>query len=142
MAELTHFDDQGKARMVDVSDKAPSERLAVAAMKQSRRARCPVVHPPCSLRSLLSESVKDERLIVAWEESGGVSLRECLERRPLIAGRRVSVLIGPEGGWTHDEVDAAAEAGGERVHLGRAIMRAETAAVAVVAALRYEGGDL
>jgi cyclic pyranopterin phosphate synthase len=31
MAELTHFDDQGKARMVDVSDKAPSERLAVAA---------------------------------------------------------------------------------------------------------------
>jgi len=31
VAKLSHFDDQGKARMVDVSDKAPSERLAVAA---------------------------------------------------------------------------------------------------------------
>ena len=31
MAELTHFDDEGKARMVDVSDKEESERVAVAA---------------------------------------------------------------------------------------------------------------
>jgi 16S rRNA (uracil1498-N3)-methyltransferase len=51
-------------------------------------------------------------------------------------------MVGPEGGFTEREVTAARRAGFVPVSLGRRILRAETAAITLVAILQYEWGDL
>jgi 16S rRNA (uracil1498-N3)-methyltransferase len=70
-----------------------------------------------------------------WEEATGLTLKMILaETHPLIMG----VFIGPEGGFTPAEAALAREAGIRLVTLGPRILRAETAAVAVCAAVMYE----
>ena len=66
------------------------------------------------------------------EDPGGSPLLQAFppERRP---GDEVALLIGPEGGWTPAEREAAAAREWTRVSLGRQILRAETAAIASLA---------
>jgi len=52
----------------------------------------------------------------------------------------VTILIGPEGGFTQEEVDAVSAAGGTALALGPAVLRIETAAVALLAMLRLSDG--
>ena len=56
--------------------------------------------------------------------------------------RSATVIVGPEGGLTGDEVARAGEAGYVSVTLGERILRAETAGPAIVALLQYGLGDL
>jgi 16S rRNA (uracil1498-N3)-methyltransferase len=53
----------------------------------------------------------------------------------------VAIFIGPEGGFTPDEAALAQEAGAHLVKLGPRILRAETAGLAVCAAILYELGE-
>lgn len=117
-------------------------RLAVAAMKQSRRARVPRIDAPESLADAMREWDRSERLLVPWEQEGSRSLRDALSHPPPRAGDALAVLIGPEGGLSGAEADLVERAGGSLCTLGRAILRAETAAVAVIAAILYEGEGL
>jgi len=55
---------------------------------------------------------------------------------------RITVLIGPEGGFSLPEAAAITEAGGQSVTLGPRILRAETAAIAAMSIVQYEKGDL
>jgi len=56
--------------------------------------------------------------------------------------RSVALLVGPEGGWTGDELELAAGAGWTGVRFGPRVLRTETAAIAGLAALQALGGDL
>jgi 16S rRNA (uracil1498-N3)-methyltransferase len=67
--------------------------------------------------------------------------RECWGRTFAGADRLV-VCIGPEGGWDHAEVEAADQAGYQILNLGPRILRTETAAVAALAILQFQYGDL
>ena len=53
-----------------------------------------------------------------------------------------ALAIGPEGGWTTGEIHAAEQAGFRLLTLGRRTLRAETAAVAALAVLRFAWNDL
>ena len=55
--------------------------------------------------------------------------------------RSVAVVIGPEGGFTEDEVAAVREAGYECVTIGKRILRAETAAIAAAAVVMQLCGE-
>ena len=55
---------------------------------------------------------------------------------------QVSLLIGPEGGFTDDELKLAGDAGFASVRLGARIMRAETAPIAALSIIQYLAGDL
>ena len=68
------------------------------------------------------------------DESGAPPVLRSLpsERRP---ADRIAALIGPEGGWTDSERDSAIAAGWKAVGLGPQILRAETAAAAILALL-------
>jgi 16S rRNA (uracil1498-N3)-methyltransferase len=114
------------------------ERLAVAAMKQSRRARKPAIREPLPLAAYLAEH-PGRTLLVPWERAERLPLRRHLRERLFADGERVTVLIGPEGGLTDAEASAIERAGGRLVSLGNAILRAETAAVVALAAILYEG---
>lgn len=105
------------------------QRIAVASAKQSGRAVVPVVHPPVSFETLLREA-NGVRLLLAEPAIDGAV--------PAIADlappEAVTLAIGPEGGWTPAEVDAARAAGWTAVRLGGRILRAEAAPAVAMAA--------
>jgi 16S rRNA (uracil1498-N3)-methyltransferase len=112
-------------------------KIAREAAKQSRRSHVPSLEPPQPLPFFLEDRDEPRRLILC--EGGGVSLRDILSGGFGPAGEKrppaVAVLVGPEGGWTREEVEQAVEKGFKAVSLGRRILRSETAALAVSAAI-------
>jgi 16S rRNA (uracil1498-N3)-methyltransferase len=76
--------------------------------------------------------------IFLWEKEGQ-NLKGVLRRPPT---RKIYVVVGPEGGFTEEEVKWAKEKGFVPVKLGQRILRTETAAIALVGILQFELGDL
>jgi 16S rRNA (uracil1498-N3)-methyltransferase len=112
--------------------------VAVGACEQCGRNRLPGVTAP----RRLSEFVRDRaapsdgaRLLLSPHAK--LTLREL--PRPLTA---VTVLIGPEGGLTDEEVQAALGAGYTAVRLGPRMLRTETAAIVALTVLQQQFGDL
>ena len=77
--------------------------------------------------------------ILFWEEERDVHIQDLL---PLRDVGKVHILLGPEGGFTRQEVAGARDAGWRTVSLGRRILRAETATLASVAILQHLLGAL
>ena len=98
------------------------------------------IEPMCSLDELLAEGGFDQ-ILVAWVGEGSQSLAELLHARD-VARQKILLLFGPEGGWSEEEVERIAEAGGVCFSLGPRILRAETAPVAALAIAQSVAGDL
>jgi 16S rRNA (uracil1498-N3)-methyltransferase len=99
------------------------------ACEQARRARSAAVDAPVKLeRALQTEAAT--RIVLAETEQV-VSLRDALKAHP--SGGSLALMIGPEGGWSEDEMSLCAEAGWVPASLGQTILRAETAAIAATA---------
>ncbi len=79
-------------------------------------------------------------VLLSWEQEKVIGLTKALG--DLTTATEVSVFIGPEGGITKDEADYAARRGVLTVSLGKRILRAETAGIAVLAAVMYELGEM
>lgn len=111
------------------------ESKLVAAMKQCGRSRIVHIDAPVSFEQYISTASVD--LGLCCHESADPS--EHILRVLLDAGaaRRVGVLIGPEGGFTDGELDAARGRGWRVVSLAPRRLRAETAAVAAAAAVGF-----
>jgi 16S rRNA (uracil1498-N3)-methyltransferase len=118
-------------------------RLARAAALQCGRREIPEVAQPSGFDELLARFAGYDLILFAWELAPDRPLRETLPA--LLAGAtRVLAVVGPEGGFSHDEAERAQAAGARQVRLGRRILRTETAALALVAVLEYasEGAAL
>ena len=107
------------------------ERIARESSQQSRRVRVPQIQPAAGLARAL-EAPAEYRYFL--EESGAPSFPRMLPASRKDAGT-AALLVGPEGGWTDAERQAAAAAGWLAVGLGPQILRAETAALAALAIL-------
>lgn len=117
------------------------KKVAKSAAKQSGRTKPLKVLPVSSFESLLGRYKDDHALkVILWEEEDSTDLKEVLRATP--AKRHYAGMIGPEGGFSGEEVDLAQRAGFIPVSLGRRILRAETAAIAITAIVQYELGDL
>jgi 16S rRNA (uracil1498-N3)-methyltransferase len=103
-------------------------RIAREASEQSRRLRVPEIADPSRLESA-TEDAATHRLLLD-EKPGTRPLLDAVRVRP---GDSVSLLIGPEGGWTDDERRRSGEAGWIAASLGPLVLRAETAACAALA---------
>ena len=115
------------------------ERIIREAAEQSRRGKLPSLEPAIPLAAAIQQASRLTQpaplLLMPWEEASGLTLKMALaETHPPAVG----VFIGPEGGFTPAEAALAREAGIRLVTLGPRILRAETAAVAVCAAIMYE----
>ncbi|MDQ2993205.1 MAG: RsmE family RNA methyltransferase, partial [Candidatus Eremiobacteraeota bacterium] len=81
-----------------------------------------------------------DAVLVPWESAAPKPLRESLPR--LIEGARsIAVVVGPEGGFAHAEVERLQVAGAHPISLGPRILRTETAAMALVATINYLTDD-
>jgi 16S rRNA (uracil1498-N3)-methyltransferase len=112
------------------------QRIASEAARQSRRTFLPEIKPLQKLSEALEESNRDLKLVL-WE-AGATPLAEALPGNPP-AG--VRLLIGPEGGFSHEEINMITAAGYQPVHLGPRILRTETAGLAATPILQYLYGD-
>lgn len=110
-----------------------------AAAQQSRCGLLPRVDPVSGLAEALALVAGAALKLLLWEDPRAIPLRSAL---PAAAPASVAVLVGPEGGFTGDEVEQAVAAGFVPVSLGRRILRAETAAVASAAILAYALNDI
>jgi 16S rRNA (uracil1498-N3)-methyltransferase len=102
-------------------------RLALSASEHSRRVAPPEIPEPAKLKEVLSHNAALK--IVLAETEKEQSLRQLISG---LAGD-VALAVGPEGGWTDQELNSFKEAGWQRASLGRTILRAETAAIASIA---------
>lgn len=107
-------------------------RIARSAAEQSRRNIVPVVDDPRPLAEALAVA-SGSTLLVASERAPKGSLAEAL--RAHAASKSFTIAIGPEGSFTDAELAAARTAGASFVSLGPAILRTETAAAALLAAI-------
>ena len=102
------------------------QKIAISACEQSGRVDVPVIHKPISLMELsLGESVNKWML----EPSGSDALPLCIVENNCV------LLVGPEGGFSANEIDWAQSNDFQIVALGSRILRTETAPVAALAIL-------
>jgi len=111
------------------------ERVALAAAKQCGSGRLPEVSGIVPYPEALRHAAGHEGKIVFYEGEGTFSLKRVLSG---MAGvRTVALFVGPEGGFSPDEVREAEAAGCRCAGLGNRILRVETAALAVLAMVMY-----
>ena len=109
--------------------------VVVSACEQSGRAVVPEVKAPFSLSQWLAVAETAQRLVLDPEAETGMSSLP-------ITGNAVSVLVGPEGGFTSKELDDVRAMGVTAVSLGPRVLRTETAGPATIAVLQAGLGDL
>lgn len=112
------------------------QRIVSEAARQSRRSFLPEVKPLQTLTTVLNEPSGHLKLVL-WE-AGSVALADALPKSPP-AG--VTLLVGPEGGFSAAEISSIVAAGFVSVHLGPRILRTETAGLAATPVLQYLYGD-
>ena len=138
-------------------------KIAEEASRQSGRSAVPVVHEPVELKKVLTSyaSQSTHQGFIFYEEEG-MKLSEAVKvfstkgsknPSPLVGevgvdsyrGKgegKLSVLIGPEGGFSREEVTFAKEKGFLVMSLGKRILKAETAAISAVTLVQYLFGDM
>lgn len=112
------------------------KKIVFEASQQSRRVRVPDVEHTLRPESAFKKEHKGLHglHLMLSERNESPSLRTALEAQHV---NRVTLAIGPEGGWTDAEFSAAHEAGFQQASLGTLILRTETAVTACLAAVNY-----
>jgi len=116
--------------------------LMIAALKQSRRSWLPVLTEPMSVREVLGRRPSDPVLFGATPDDAAVSVGPVAMRASLSGEATgdppatLTMLIGPEGGWSPAERSLMSGSGARPVSLGPHVLRTETAAVTGLAFLQ------
>ena len=137
MPLLTARTQTGGALERGARKQAHWQQVAVAAAQQCGRTAVPEVTLPRRWRDWIEEARGARPEACLWLLApGGVAL----SRLPA-PERSVTVLVGPEGGWSEEELDEAGRLGIERIGLGPRVLRSETAAAAALAMMQALWGE-
>ncbi len=111
------------------------QKIITGACEQCGRNRIPILHPPAELAEWTSESTNQLRLTLHPRAEKSI-------RHLQVPPKGVRLLIGPEGGFSDQEVYLTEETGFQTVQLGPRVLRTETAALAAISVLQALHGDL
>ena len=107
------------------------QSISESAAKQSKRNLIPEINETISYKAALDAAKELDLLLVPYENEDGIlSTKEALKE--LKKAKSVGIIIGPEGGFDEGEIEAAKNAGGRIISLGKRILRTETAAITAV----------
>lgn len=110
-------------------------RIAIASAKQSRRATLPDLREPVDLATALAAHAEDPVLMFVEPSAG----RDTRSLRTFVGSQRparAALMVGPEGGWSDEELNAAERKGAVLVTLGQLTLRAEAVPMAAMAVFR------
>ena len=115
------------------------EKILISASKQSLKAAVPVVNEPVSVKEFITANADNNglKLIAYCFDDERVPRRSIKDVLVGYEGTDVTVMIGPEGDFSHEEAELALQAGFIPVHLGASRLRTETAAVTAAAATYF-----
>ncbi len=109
------------------------QAAAQSAAKQSKRSRIPVIRPVMDYEAAAAYALECDRCIVPYENECG--MQEASKALSSVQpGESVSVIIGPEGGFSENEI-AAVRGKAQVISLGKRILRTDTAAVTMMSLL-------
>ncbi|UCF87041.1 MAG: 16S rRNA (uracil(1498)-N(3))-methyltransferase [Nitrospiraceae bacterium] len=114
-------------------------KIALSASQQSGREKVPIILKPVNLHEFLERHHTGHGIMLS-EEVEERNFRKTLNDLQGVAG--ITLLVGPEGGFSKNEVTAAIEKGFKSVSLGPRILRTETAPITALSIIQYELGDV
>ena len=129
-----HVDVDKRGRRSDAVERWT--RVAIASAKQCGRAVVPTIGAVTSFDELIGRRDAEQVLMCVEKDIGG-RFAESVKRH---SSSSALLLVGPEGGWSQDEVERAAAAGARFLHFGPRTLRAETAPIVALSALWTEWG--
>ena len=112
------------------------EKIIQEAAEQSGRGRIPELKPAASLAQAVLQG--QGKKIMLWEQERSTTLRQALSGVPANHSAEIALLVGPEGGFSEEEVQLSRKSGWQPVSLGPRILRMETAAIVATALVIYE----
>ncbi len=117
------------------------QRIAKSSAQQSYGIEVPQIDEPVALFEALEKVDKETLNLIAWESETDNSLKNILRKNYSLTKRtalQISIFVGPEGGFSHQEVEQARLKGVIPVSLGSRILRTETAGLAIAIMILYE----
>ncbi|MDD6102904.1 MAG: 16S rRNA (uracil(1498)-N(3))-methyltransferase [Clostridiales bacterium] len=128
--------------VVKLGDKADSkvsrwQKIAEAAAKQSKRNIIPKVLPPVSFKECIDMCREYDMILMPYENALGMEYSSHQIAKAAEA-QKVGIFIGPEGGFSEEEVLAARDAGFSVISLGKRILRTETAGFTAMSLIMFE----
>lgn len=129
---------------MDQSKKADAKvnrwnKIAQSGAKQSGRGIIPEVTSPVNFGQALELCKGMDLALIAYEKEDQQNLKSHIQG---LRGKTIGVLIGPEGGFSKEEILKAEKAGIKAITLGPRILRSETASITLVANILYELGEM
>jgi 16S rRNA (uracil1498-N3)-methyltransferase len=130
-------------RSIAKGEKLPRwKKIAKEAAEQSGRASIPEISPLTRFEDVLKLKDNYDLALIPWELEKANTLKATLQsfiipHRPSTS-LSILIIIGPEGGFSQQEIELARQAGFKSISLGKTILRTETAGMAVMAMLAYE----
>lgn len=112
------------------------QRIANEAAKQCKRPRFAKVFAAQSMDRCLEQATNLDLRLLLWENEDRHELKQILRRHQ--EAKSIGLFVGPEGGFSAEEVEMALQSGCLPVTLGGNILRTETAAIVGVALVMYE----
>ncbi|HJN85514.1 MAG TPA: 16S rRNA (uracil(1498)-N(3))-methyltransferase [Patescibacteria group bacterium] len=130
-----------KYKNVQAKDKLKRwEKIAKEAAEQSHRLTIPNVSCHRNLEDFCKTNENAGLKLIFWEEEKEKKLRDCLKND--IGISRLSILIGPEGGFSSKEIELTRKFGFISVGLGPRILKTETAVMSILSIIQYLEGEL
>jgi len=132
---------QVKKKALQESNKALRwEEIARQAARQSGRSRVPEIQKKFySPKEFFAEAEGFDLKLLFWEDEKTTTLQDISAKEGV---KTASLLFGPEGGWSLDEIESARGQGYQTISLGPRILRAETAPLTAISVLQYLWGDI
>lgn len=117
-------------------------KIAAEAAKQCGSPRVPDISNILSFDTMLDEAADIPLRIFFWEEETQRGIGDILREEKHLVEIPLFFVVGPEGGFSRDEVETARGVGFTQAHLGRRILRAETAPLVILSIIQYERGAI
>jgi len=116
------------------------QKIAHEAARASHSAYITEVTKILSFPDMLSRCSPKALKLIFWEEESRKTIKDVLTDDALEACRDFFIVVGPEGGFSKDEIEKTKEVGFFSVSLGKQILKVETAAASILSIIQYEKG--
>ena len=115
-------------------------KIAQEAARSSHSAYITDVAKISSFSEMLALSAQSDLKFIFWEEESQKTIKDVLTDASLTDAKDFFIVVGPEGGFSRDEITRAKDAGFISLSLGKQILKVETAGATILSIIQYEKG--
>jgi 16S rRNA (uracil1498-N3)-methyltransferase len=116
------------------------QKIAIEASRKCGRENIPEITNIIDYDGALQWPKEGILKIIFWEGETNTGIKEILHSKKYEGVTEFFIVVGPEGGFSNEEIEMASRAGFLSVSLGRLVLKVETAALVILSILQYEKG--